>query len=86
MSNYVVGLINGLSTCSTYCYTSLESADKQFKKWKKYFLCNNVVKHRTTIIERDSLDEIESIKIVFTTSTNSEYIMFLSKSPLTKEV
>lgn len=85
MSNYVVGLI-GSDTCRTYCYTSLESARKQLEQWKKYFMYNNVVKHRTTIIERNSLDEIESIKIVFTTSTNSEYIMFLSKSHLTREV
>lgn len=85
MSNYVVGLI-GPDTCRTYCYTSFESADKQLKQWKKYFMYNNIVKHRTSIIERDDLDEIQSIRIIFTTSTNSEYIMFLSKSALTREV
>lgn len=85
MSNYVVGLI-GPDTCRTYCYTSLASARKQLDQWRKCFLSNNLVKHRTTIVERDGLDEIESIKIVFITSTNSEYIMFLSKSHLTREV
>lgn len=85
MSNYVVGLI-GPDTCKTYCYTSFESADTQLKQWKKCFMCNNIVKHRTVIIERDNLDKIQSIRIVFTISTNSEYIMFLSKSSLTREV
>jgi hypothetical protein len=85
MSNYVVGLI-GPDTCRTYCYTSLASARKQLEQWKKCFLSNNLIKHRTTIVERDSHDDIESIKIVFTLENNSEYIMFLSKSSLTREV
>lgn len=84
MSNYVVGLI-GPNTCRTYCYTSLESADEQLKQWQNYFMYNNIVKHRTAIMERNGLDEIQSIRIVFTTSTNSEYIVFLSKSSLTRE-
>ena len=85
MSNYAVGLINDTDTCEVYPRTSYESAKKQFEKWKMCFLCNNNVKHRTTIIERDCHDEIESIRIVFTTNTNSKYILFLSKCELTSE-
>lgn len=76
---WTVGLISK-ECCKTYHYSSFAEAEKEYKCWLKLFKYNNVVENRTTIIERNSIDEITSIKSILRVNNDLDlYFMFLSK-------
>lgn len=76
---WTVGLISN-ECCKTYHYDSFTEAEKKYKYWLECFKSNNVVENRTTIIERDSMDKITSIKNILRVTQNLNlYFMFLSK-------
>lgn len=78
---YTVGLVSIYECCKTYSYESLERAKNELASWRKIFMNNNVVISSKTLIERDDIDAIISIKHYFRVKDNSEgYIMFLSKN------
>lgn len=77
---YTVGLVSE-STLRTYCYTSFEEADKEFKSWVKIFKKNNEIAYSTTVIDRDSDDVITGVRTIFRKAhTREDAIMFLSGS------
>ena len=73
---YTVGLINKYEVLRTFTYSNLEEARKELKSWEKIFRLNNNVKYSTTIIERDALEQIAKVKIIFEVE-DSRYIMFM---------
>ena len=75
---YIVGLINKQNVLKTYHYSDKETAIKELKDYKKDFQDNNMVDERTTIVKRNSIDEIVSIKEIMRVK-GEDYIMFLSK-------
>ena len=76
---WTVALISN-STCKTYHYKDFAKADKEYKTWLKLFKINNNIKSRTTIIERDENDNINSVKNIITLNHTLEtYYMILSK-------
>ena len=75
---YIVGLINKQNVLKTYHYSDKETAIKELKDYKKDFQNNNMVDERTTIVKRNSIDEIVSIKEIMRVK-GEDYIMFLSK-------
>ena len=76
---WTVGLISK-ECCKTYHYEGFAEAEKEYKYWLGCFKNNNAVESRTTIIERDCVDKIISIKSVFKVDHDSDlYFMILSK-------
>ena len=74
-----VGLISK-DCCKTYHYEDFAEAEKEYKYWLGCFKSNNVVESRTSIIERDSMDKIMSVKNVLRVAHDSDlYYMILSK-------
>ena len=77
---YTVGLIDKQECLRTFNYGTLSEAKKELNYWKGVFMNNNVVKRRSTIIEREEADEIKSIKEIFILETHKTVIMFLCKN------
>ena len=76
---WTVGLISK-ECCKTYHYEGFAEAEKEYKYWLGCFKNNNAVESRTTIIERDCVDKIISVKNIFKVDHNSDlYFMILSK-------
>ena len=76
---WTVGLISK-ECCKTYHYEGFAEAEKEYKYWLGCFKNNNAVESRTTIIERDCVDKIISIKNIFKVDHDSDlYFMILSK-------
>ena len=76
---WTVGLISK-DCCKTYHYEGFAEAEKEYKYWLGCFKNNNAVESRTTIIERDCVDKIISIKNIFKVDHDSDlYFMILSK-------
>ena len=76
---YTVGLISK-DCCKTYHYEGFAEAEKEYKYWLGCFKNNNAVESRTTIIERDCVDKIISVKNIFKVDHDSDlYFMILSK-------
>ena len=76
---YTVALISK-DCCKTYHYEGFAEADKEYKYWLGCFKSNNVVESRTTIIERDSVDNITSVKNILKVAHDSDlYFMILYK-------
>ena len=76
---WTVGLISK-ECCKTYHYEGFAEAEKEYKYWLGCFKNNNAVESRTTIIERDCIDNIISVKNIFKVDHNSDlYFMILSK-------
>lgn len=77
---YTVGLISEENCLKTHSYNSLEEARKELKDWECCFRNNNVVESSTTMINKNKLEEITGIKIIFELRDSKNYIMFLSKN------
>ena len=76
---WTVGLISK-ECCKTYHYEGFAEAEKEYKYWLGYFKSNNAVESRTTIIERDCVDKIISVKNIFKVDHDSDlHFMILSK-------
>ena len=76
---YTVALISK-ECCKTYHYEGFAEAEKEYKYWLGCFKTNNVVESRTTIIERDSMDKITSVKNILRVAHDSDlYFMIFSK-------
>ena len=76
---YTVGLISK-ECCKTYHYEGFAEAEKEYKYWLGCFKNNNAVESRTTIIERDCVDNIISVKNILKVAHDSDfYFMILSK-------
>ena len=76
---WTVGLISK-DCCKTYHYEGFAEAEKEYKYWLGCFKNNNAVESRTTIIERDCVDKIISVKNIFKVDHKSDlYFMILSK-------
>ena len=76
---WTVGLISK-ECCKTYHYEGFAEAEKEYKYWLGCFKNNNAVESRTTIIERDCVDKIISVKNIFRVDHDSDlYFMILSK-------
>ena len=76
---WTVGLISK-ECCKTYHYEGFAEAEKEYKYWLGCFKNNNAVESRTTIIERDYVDKIISVKNIFKVDHDSDlYFMILSK-------
>ena len=76
---WTVGLISK-ECCKTYHYEGFAEAEKEYKYWLGCFKCNNAVESRTTIIERDCVDKIISVKNILKVAHDSDsYFMILSK-------
>ena len=76
---WTVGLISK-DCCKTYHYEGFAEAEKEYKYWIGCFKNNNAVESRTTIIERDCVDKIISVKNIFKVDHDSDlYFMILSK-------
>ena len=76
---WTVGLISK-ECCKTYHYEDFAEAEKECKYWLGCFKNNNAVESRTTIIERDCVDKIISVKNIFKVDHDSDlYFMILSK-------
>ena len=76
---WTVGLISK-ECCKTYHYEGFAEAEKEYKYWLGCFKNNNAVESRTTIIERDCVDKIISVKNIFKVDHKSDlYFMILSK-------
>ena len=76
---WTVGLISK-QCCKTYHYEGFAEAEKEYKYWLGCFKNNNAVESRTTIIERDCVDKIISVKNIFKVDHDSDlYFMILSK-------
>ena len=76
---WTVGLISK-DCCKTYHYEGFAEAEKEYKYWLGCFKNNNAVESRTTIVERDCVDKIISVKNVFKVDHDSDlYFMILSK-------
>ena len=76
---YTVALISK-ECCKTYHYEGFAEAEKEYKYWLGCFKNNNAVESRTTIIERDCVDKIISVKNIFKVDHDSDlYFMILSK-------
>lgn len=76
---WTVALISK-SSCKTYHYKDFAEADNEYKTWLKFFKLNNNIKSRTTMIERDEDDNINSVKNIITLAHTFEtYYMILSK-------
>ena len=76
---WTVGLISK-ECCKTYHYEGFAEAEKEYKYWLGCFKSNNVVESRTSIIERDSMDKIISVKNILKVTHDPDlYFMILSK-------
>ena len=76
---WTVGLISK-ECCKTYHYEGFAEAEKEYKYWLGCFKNNNAVESRTTIIERDCVNKIISVKNIFKVTHDSDlYFMILSK-------
>ena len=76
---WTVGLISK-ECCKTYHYEGFAEAEKEYKYWLGCFKNNNAVESRTTIIERDCVDEIISVKNILKVAHDSDLsFMILSK-------
>ena len=76
---WTVGLISK-ECCKTYHYEGFAEAEEEDKYWLGCFKNNNAVESRTTIIERDCVDKIISVKNIFKVDHDSDlYFMILSK-------
>ena len=76
---WTVGLISK-ECCKTYHYEGFAEAEKEYKYWLGCFKNNNPIESRTTIIERDCVDKIISVKNIFKVDHDSDlYFMILSK-------
>lgn len=76
---WTVGLISK-ECCKTYHYEDFTEAEKEYKYWLRCFKSNNVVESRITVIERDSMDKITSVKNILRVAHDSDlYYMILSK-------
>ena len=76
---WTVGLISK-DCCKTYHYEGFAEAEKEYRYWLGCFKNNNAVESRTTIIERDCVDKIISVKNIFKVDHDSDlYFMILSK-------
>ena len=76
---WTVGLISK-ECCKTYHYEGFAEAEKEYKYWLGCFKNNNVVESRTTVIERDCIDKIISVKNIFKVAHDPDlYFMILSK-------
>ena len=77
---YTVGLIDKQECLRTFNLDSLAEAKEELKYWRDSFMNNNVVKRRSTVIEREETDEIKSVKEIFILETYKTVIMFLCKN------
>lgn len=75
---YIVGLINKQNVLKTYLYSDKQTAINKLRDYRKCFQNNNVVDERTSIIKRNSINEIVSIKEIMRVK-GEDYIMFLSE-------
>ena len=76
---WTVGLISK-EYCKTYHYEGFAEAEKEYKYWLGCFKSNNVVESRATVIERDSMDKIISVKNILRVVHDSDLcFMILSK-------
>ena len=75
---YVVGLINKQNVLKTYLYDDKQTAINNLRDYRKCFQNNNMVDERTSIIKRNSINNIVSIKEIMRVK-GEEYIMFLSE-------
>ena len=76
---YTVALVSN-RTCKTYHYDSFIEAEREYKYWLGCFKANNVVESRTIIMERDSMDELISIKNILRVAHDLDvYYLVLSK-------
>ena len=76
---YTVAL-SSKECCKTYHYEDFAEAEKEYKYWLGCFKNNNAVESRTTIIERDCVDKLISVKHIFKVDHDSDlYFMILSK-------
>ena len=76
---WTVGLISK-DCCKTYHYEGFAEAEKEYKYWLGCFKSNNVVESRATVIERDSMDKIISVKNILRVVHDSDLcFMILSK-------
>ena len=76
---WTVGLISK-ECCKTYHYEGFAEAEKEYKYWLGCFKNNNAVESRTTVIERDCIDKIISVKNIFKVAHDPDlYFMILSK-------
>ena len=76
---YIVGLINKQNVLKTYFYNDKQTAINELRDYRKCFQNNNIVDERTSIIKRNSLNEIISIKEIMRVK-GEDYIMFLSET------
>lgn len=76
---YIVGLINKQNVLKTYLYSNKQTAINELRDYRKCFQNNNAVDERTSIIKRNSINEIVSIKEIMRVK-GEDYIMFLSEA------
>lgn len=76
---YIVGLINKQNVLKTYVYTDKQIAINELRNYRKCFQNNNVVDERISIIKRNEINDIVSIKEIMRVK-GEDYIMFLSKA------
>lgn len=76
---YTVGLINEFDVLKTKIYDNRNKAISEIRNWKNCMINNNVVTERTTIVERNGIDEIIFIKEIINTK-NKRYILFMCKA------
>lgn len=76
---YTVGLISK-STLKTYSYSDFNYAKNKFEQWWEFYKLHHNVNYSTTIIDRNNIDSIISMKTIFNIDDDSEvYTIFLSK-------
>lgn len=73
---YTVGLINEFDTLKTEIHYNRNKAISAIRTWKNSMINNNVVTERTTVIKRNNIDEIVSIKEIMLIK-NEKYILFM---------
>ena len=78
MATYTVGLIHK-EGIKTYNYPSLKIAKDELNYWAECFINNNNVQSRRTIIDRNEIDEVESVRHEFKLKGETA-IMFLNKN------
>ena len=76
---YIVGLINKQNVLKTIHYSDKQTAINELRDYRKSFQNNNTVDERTSIIKRNSMNDIVFIKEIMRVK-GEEYIMFLSEA------
>jgi esterase/lipase superfamily enzyme len=77
---YTVGLIDNMSVLRTSSYEDSKKALAEFKNWKIIYLNNNSIEGSTTIVEKDSVGGIMSIKLIFRRPDYTTCTLFLCKN------